>query len=91
VTKTIAKPRTLTRKEKQLLSQDVRERIRYARNKNGLSQQQLADLIGGDRIQVNKWEAGTYKPGLDYRRKLAEATGYPIGFFGHDGPGGQDE
>lgn len=41
------------------------------RSRAGLSQSQLADLIGVTNKAVSKWEVGAAKPGIDKLRKLA--------------------
>jgi transcriptional regulator with XRE-family HTH domain len=78
-----------------MLAQPVGKRIRYARDRAGLSQRQLAELLGldgpDDRIRIIKWEKGEMRPLRRYRELLAEATGYPIEFFRHDGPEGLDD
>jgi DNA-binding XRE family transcriptional regulator len=76
----------LSRKEKELLNEHVKVRLRYARNHADLTQQQLADMIGADRIQVVHWEAGTNRPSERYRERWADVTGFPVSFFDHDGP-----
>ncbi len=63
-------------------------RLRHARTQANLTQQQLANTIGVDRIQIVHWENGRNRPTLRYRQKIAQATGVPRDFLHHDGPGG---
>lgn len=57
-------------------------RIREARMAAGLTQDELADLIGVGMRQVQYYESGTSNP---YRtlRRIAEATGRSVGWFLH--------
>lgn len=50
-------------------------RLRIAR---GLTQAQLAELIGCPQQSVNKWETGIHKPGMQSLIKLARAFGCSI-------------
>lgn len=83
--------RELSRKEKALRKEHVKDRLRHARKAADLTQQQLADLIGADRLQVVHWEGGANRPSAYYRELIAEATGFPVSFFNHDGRGGISE
>lgn len=47
-------------------------RIKAARDKRGLTQQQLADAIGAKQNEVSRWEAGS-TPRADTAVKLADA------------------
>jgi len=55
-------------------------RIREARMAMGLTQDQLADLVGVGMRQIQYYESGESNP---YRtlRRIAEATGRPLSFF----------
>lgn len=53
----------------------VRQRIRSARVRAGLSQKALAKAIGTSRRHVIRWENGTHKPKPAYAIRIAEATG----------------
>ncbi|HVB75731.1 MAG TPA: helix-turn-helix transcriptional regulator, partial [Ktedonobacteraceae bacterium] len=46
-----------------------------ARNKQGWSQQELADLIGTTHVNVSRWERGITRPTPYFRRKLCERFG----------------
>lgn len=52
---------------------DFSNRLRDIRKLNGLSQQQLADLIGVSRQTLSKWETGVALPDVDNLISLAEA------------------
>lgn len=71
-----------------MLGDPVGERIRYARRGAGLTQVRLAEVIGVHHPSVSNWETGQSRPSHRYRVALAEATGYPVEFFRHPGPGG---
>lgn len=55
----------------------IGDRIRQARTEAGLTQDQLADLVGVGMRQIQYYESGESDP---YRklRQIAEATGKPI-------------
>lgn len=45
------------------------------RHDPALSQQDLAELIGVDRMTVHRWESGKRKPDPEYLAKITEKTG----------------
>ena len=51
---------------------DFRERLFDLRRQAGLSQEELANLLGVTRQAVQKWEAGTSRPDMDNLVSLAE-------------------
>ena len=51
---------------------DFRERLFELRRQTGLSQEELASLLGVTRQAVQKWEAGTSSPDMDNLVSLAE-------------------
>ena len=51
---------------------DFRERLFDLRRQAGLSQEELANLLGVTRQAVQKWEAGTSRPDMDNLASLAE-------------------
>ena len=51
---------------------DFRERFFDLRRQAGLSQEELANLVGVTRQAVQKWEAGTSRPDMDNLVSLAE-------------------
>ena len=61
----------------------VAERIKYLREQNGLSQKELAKLLGITRSSVNAWEMGISVPSTRYIVELAEmfkvSTDYLLG------------
>lgn len=72
------------------------ERIRRARVKAGLTQQQLADKLGLTRPTITQWETGATTPHAKKLEELAKALGLPrLEIFGRsdvdrnvrDGPG----
>lgn len=48
------------------------ERIRELRKLRGLSQEELARIVGVERSTVSKWETGEAKPRADLFVKLAK-------------------
>ena len=51
---------------------DFRERLFELRRQAGLSQEELANLVGVTRQAVQKWEAGASRPDMDNLASLAE-------------------
>lgn len=56
-----------------------RLRLTEARNQRGLSQQELADTIGTNYVNVSRWERGITKPSPYFRRKLCTFFGMTEG------------
>ncbi len=56
-------------------------RIREARQQKGMSQQELAAVIGVSDKTISAYEVGRVDPPLDALEKLSQATSHPIGFF----------
>jgi transcriptional regulator with XRE-family HTH domain len=54
------------------LTASVGERIREGRQARGLTQAELAVLIGVNHVAVSRWERGTHFPRWDMRTKLAK-------------------
>jgi transcriptional regulator with XRE-family HTH domain len=61
------------------------ERLKGARNNAGLTQQQLADLVGVKRKQViSNWEKGIVEPSLDMLLRLAKCLDKSLDYLlGH--------
>ncbi|HAV15593.1 MAG TPA: hypothetical protein DCX25_04665 [Candidatus Pacebacteria bacterium] len=57
------------------------KRIREARNRAGLSQQQLASAIGVSDKTISAYEVGRVDPPLESLDKLSTVTKHPVGFF----------
>lgn len=51
----------------------VAANIRVARDSAGLTQRQLAELLGVDQMLVSKWERGKHSPSRENFEALAEA------------------
>lgn len=49
------------------------ERLKYLRNRRGLSQLELAELVGADPVSVSRWERSVSLPLPTYRKRLADA------------------
>ncbi|GHU76429.1 transcriptional regulator [Clostridia bacterium] len=56
----------------------MRQRFRAAREARGLTQEQLATLVGVKRTAINKIEAGTRNPSLKLALLLEKALGKSI-------------
>lgn len=63
----------------------IGDRIRLARDYAGLTQQALADTVGLQQATIAYLESGRHRPSEAVLRQIAEATGFPLGFF-HDAP-----
>ena len=50
------------------------QEIKDLRKKHGMTQQELADKIGVDRVTVARWETGQKRPSQLARRQLARLT-----------------
>ena len=55
------------------LYETLGERIRKFRERDGLSQEQLAKKIGEAANTISRWETATYKPSLDDLDRLSRA------------------
>jgi putative transcriptional regulator len=60
------------------LADGLRNRVREAREAKGLTQAQLADLIGMSRKTVNTVENAVFVPSTVVALKLAAALGEPV-------------
>jgi putative transcriptional regulator len=60
------------------LAEQLHNRVREAREANGLTQAQLADLIGMSRKTVNTVENGVFVPSTVVALRLARALGEPV-------------
>ena len=69
----------------------LNERIRWARERTGMSQEKFAEAAGTSRRHVMRWEkprgtANAHSPNAHYRRIIAEVTGQPESLFTDDEP-----
>ena len=60
------------------MADQLRNRVREAREAKSLTQAQLADLIGTSRKTVNTVENGVFVPSTVIALKLARALGEPV-------------
>lgn len=51
--------------------------LKSYRDRNGLSQADLGELVGFDRITIWRWENGVRKPSPAQVEELVKATGIP--------------
>lgn len=56
----------------------LKDRLRYLRNKKGISQRELAELAGLHQSQVSKIEGGNRKVTAEDLQKLAAALGVSV-------------
>ena len=47
--------------------------IKEMRIKRGLTQKQLAELLGVKQSNISRWEAGTFQPNATTLKKMADA------------------
>lgn len=63
------------------------ESIRNARVAKGLTQKQLAELIGSKNNSVSNWEHGTHKPDIDTLERLCKVLDIsPVELLGAEYP-----
>lgn len=60
------------------------QRIKQAREEKGLTQRELAELVGTSRRHVIRWEQGRHLPSRVYAVRLAGALGRQPEFFQQD-------
>jgi len=53
---------------------DWARRVKEYRERNGVTQQALADDLGVDRTTISRWENGHAEPALGYRKRLTALT-----------------
>lgn len=58
--------------------QSIGDNVRAARTAKGISQEQLAELVGLDRKTVNRIEQGAYATLVDYLILIANALEKPL-------------
>lgn len=63
----------------------IGERIKWARLRAGLTQDEMGAAMGTTRQIIIGWEKGRHRPQLRYRRLIAEATRIPDLFADEDG------
>lgn len=59
----------------------MREKIRFLREKNNLTQKELAELAGVTATAIYNWESGLTKPDRRSLQKLATALGTSVGYL----------
>lgn len=57
------------------------EKIKRMRNECGITQKQLADMIGSTQQQIGQWENGVRDPKMTSLRRIAEAFDCPMTDF----------
>jgi len=71
-------------------AEDIGARIAKARTEAGLTQEDLADVIGISTRQLQNLEAGESKP-YKHLERIAEATKRPLHWFIEDGASPDDD
>lgn len=66
----------------------MRQWLRSARLKAGLTQEQLGDLVGKDITTIGKYENGRRRPPVATAKKIAEILLLDWTLFYEDGDGG---
>lgn len=56
-----------------MMKYEIGQRIRKYRNERGLSQKQLAELIGVSNSRISNWEQGVNRPDADILAALCRA------------------
>lgn len=59
----------------------IGERIALLRKRQGMTQEQLADVLGTTRQAVSKWEAGKSTPDIDYAVLMGEYFGVSMDYL----------
>ena len=62
---------------------DFGKKLKELRKEKGLTQQELAAMIGVHVMSIRRYEAGTRVPGMDECRKLADALNVELFSDGH--------
>lgn len=64
------------------MSNKIAKKIRILRKTRGLTQQQLADLLGVQRATISNYEIGRRSPHIKELEKLADILGVNLEYFG---------
>lgn len=62
-----------------MANEEIGQRIKERRKSAGLSQVELASLIGASGQSVYYWESGKNRPGLDYVLRMSYVFGCEVG------------
>ena len=55
--------------------------LKFARMRKGMTQQQLADMIGVQSVMVSRYEVGTAKPSIEKLIKMAEILNVTVDYI----------
>ena len=64
------------------MSNKIAKKIKILRKARGLTQQQLADLLGVQRATISNYEIGRRSPHIKELEKVAEILGVNLEYFG---------
>lgn len=67
------------------------KRLKRARERTGVSQENFAPLIGTTRRHLIRLEKGWHKPGRELLLRIAESTGKDADSFGYTDPDDEEE
>lgn len=71
---------------------DLANNLQELRRKKGLTQEELAEVLGVSRQAVSKWELGEGYPEVEKLVALAKALGVSVDrLLGYEGPAGDDD
>lgn len=56
---------------------EIKDWVRAARARKGLSQETLAEMVGRSKAAIGHWETGRYTPSFEQIGQISAATGYP--------------
>lgn len=77
-------------KDYELTPEQLGERIRQAREAQGLSQHELAERVGRDQRSVSEYESGKRRIYAHDLPNFAQALNVPIAYFFQDTPNSDD-
>ena len=64
-----------------MILENLAERIKQKRKSNGLTQAELAELLGLSEMTIRRWEANKRSPRMEEINELAKVLKTPIDFF----------
>ncbi|GAV21852.1 helix-turn-helix domain-containing protein [Carboxydothermus pertinax] len=60
---------------------NIGKKLQEARNKNGLTQEQVAKVLGINKVQLSYFENGAREINISLLQKLANLYGYSVEYF----------
>jgi len=68
-------------KRKIITSREIGEKIKKQRRKLGISQEQLAEILGVTYQQIQRYENGMNKLNVENIQRVADALNIPVSYF----------